>query len=94
VRPGDELAVRLTNHLDQPTNLHTHGLRVSPQDNSDNPFVQVDPGTSFDYPYRIPADHPAGTHWYHPHHHGMAADQLFGGLDGALLVDRPDFRRS
>lgn len=26
VRPGDELAVRLTNRLDQPTNLHTHGL--------------------------------------------------------------------
>jgi FtsP/CotA-like multicopper oxidase with cupredoxin domain len=88
VRPGDELAVRLTNHLDQPTNLHTHGLRVSPQGNSDNPFVRVDPGTSFDYLYRIPADHPAGTHWYHPHHHGMAADQLFGGLAGALLVDR------
>lgn len=64
VRPGDELAVRLTNHLDQPTNLHTHGLRVSPQGNSDNPFVQVDPGASFDYLYRIPPDHPAGTYWY------------------------------
>ena len=36
VRPGDELAVRLTNRLDQPTNLHTHGLRVSPEGNSDN----------------------------------------------------------
>jgi FtsP/CotA-like multicopper oxidase with cupredoxin domain len=87
VRPGDELAVRLTNHLDQPTNLHTHGLRVSPQGNSDNPFVRVDPGASFDYFYRVPADHPPGTHWYHPHHHGMVADQLFGGLAGALLVD-------
>ena len=41
--------MRLTNHLDQPTNLHTHGLRVSPQGNSDNPFVRVDPGASFDY---------------------------------------------
>ncbi len=61
VRPGDELAVRLTNQLDQPTNLHTHGLRVSPQANSDNPFLTVEPGTSFDYLYRVPADHPAGT---------------------------------
>lgn len=87
VRPGDELAVRLTNHLDQPTNLHTHGLRVSPQGNGDNPFVRVEPGAAFDYLYRIPGDHPPGTHWYHPHHHGVVADQLFGGLAGALLVD-------
>ena len=87
VRPGDELAVRLTNRLDQPTNLHTHGLRVSPQGNSDNPFLRVDPGTSFDYLIRVPTDHPAGTHWYHPHHHGTVADQVSGGLAGALIVD-------
>ncbi|WP_214368001.1 multicopper oxidase family protein [Pseudonocardia sp. H11422] len=87
VRPGDELTVRLTNRLDQPTNLHTHGLRVSPQANGDNPFIRVDPGASVDYLYRIPADHPAGTFWYHPHHHGLVADQIFGGLAGALLVD-------
>lgn len=87
VRPGDELAVRLTNRLDEPTNLHTHGLRVSPERNSDNPFLRIDPGTSFDYRYRIPADHPTGTFWYHPHAHGNVADQVFGGLFGALLVD-------
>ncbi|SPM38323.1 Multicopper oxidase with three cupredoxin domains (includes cell division protein FtsP and spore coat protein CotA) [Mycobacterium numidiamassiliense] len=87
VRPGDELAVRLTNRLDKPTNLHTHGLRVSPLGNSDNPFLRVDPGTSFDYLIQIPPDHPAGTFWYHPHHHGMVADQIFGGLVGALLID-------
>lgn len=89
VRPGDELAIRLSNRLDQPTNLHTHGLRISPQHNSDNPFLRIDPGTSFDYLYRIPPDHPAGTYWYHPHHHGTVADQIFGGLAGALLVDPP-----
>ncbi|MCE3553169.1 multicopper oxidase family protein [Pseudonocardia sp. RS11V-5] len=87
LRPGDELAVRLTNHLDQPTNLHTHGLRVSPQGNSDNPFLRIDPGASFDYRIPVPPDHPPGTHWYHPHYHGTVADQLFGGLAGALLVD-------
>lgn len=89
VRPGDELAVRLTNQLSEPTNLHTHGLRVSPMGNSDNPFVRIDPGTSFDYLFRIPPDHPAGTFWYHPHHHGMVANQVFGGLLGALLVEPP-----
>jgi FtsP/CotA-like multicopper oxidase with cupredoxin domain len=41
VRPGDLLRVRLVNHLDQPTNLHTHGVHVSPFGNGDNPFVTV-----------------------------------------------------
>ncbi|HEY2832626.1 MAG TPA: multicopper oxidase family protein [Sporichthyaceae bacterium] len=86
VRPGDELALRLTNNLSTPTNLHTHGLRVSPQGNADNPFVMVDPGASFDYRIQIPKDHPVGTFWYHPHHHGTTADQIFGGLAGALVV--------
>jgi FtsP/CotA-like multicopper oxidase with cupredoxin domain len=91
VRPGDELAVWLVNRLDQPTNLHTHGLRISPQGNSDNPFLRIEPGATFDYLFRISPDHPAGTFWYHPHHHGQVADQVFGGLVGALLVDRgPD----
>jgi FtsP/CotA-like multicopper oxidase with cupredoxin domain len=87
VRPGDLLRVRLVNRIDQPTNLHTHGLHVSPQGNSDNPFVTVEPGSSFDYAIRIPADHPAGTYWYHPHHHGTVADQIYAGLVGALLVE-------
>jgi FtsP/CotA-like multicopper oxidase with cupredoxin domain len=87
VRPGDLLRIRLVNHLDQPTNLHTHGLHVSPRDNGDNPFVAIGPGDSFDYAIRIPADHPAGTYWYHPHHHGTVADQIFAGLVGALLVE-------
>ena len=87
VRPGDLLRVRLENRLDQPTNLHTHGLHVSPHGNGDNPFVTIDPGGSFDYAIHITADHPAGTFWYHPHHHGTVADQIFAGLVGALLVE-------
>ena len=86
-RPGDMLRVRLVNHIGQPTNLHTHGLHVSPGGNSDNPFVTVEPGESFDYAITIPADHPAGTYWYHPHHHGTAADQIFAGMVGALLIE-------
>lgn len=71
-------------------NLHTHGLQVSPQGNSDNPFVTVEPGETFHYDYLIPADHPAGTFWYHPHHHGSAADQVYGGLYGAIVIGEPD----
>ena len=60
VQPGDVLSVRLSNSLDQPTNLHVHGLHVSPEGAGDNVFVVVNPGAAFDYEYRIPADHPPG----------------------------------
>ncbi|MEP6981952.1 MAG: multicopper oxidase family protein, partial [Nakamurella sp.] len=86
---GDHLGVDLVNILDEPTNLHTHGLQVTPQGNSDNPFVMIEPGRTFHYDYRIPADHPPGTYWYHPHHHGRTADQVFGGLYGAIVIGEP-----
>ena len=45
VRGGDTIRVAMRNGLDAPTNLHAHGLHVSPEDNGDNPFVSIDPGT-------------------------------------------------
>lgn len=87
VRPGDELVVTLDNRFDATTNLHTHGLHVSPEGDSDNVFVMVEPGQSHTYRYRIPTDHPSGTFWYHPHHHGQVAPQLSGGLAGAIIVE-------
>ncbi|WP_342779881.1 multicopper oxidase family protein [Lacisediminihabitans profunda] len=89
VRPGDTLTVTLTNRLNDPTNLHTHGLHVSPAGSSDNVFRRIDPGTTAEYRYEIPTDHPPGLFWYHPHHHGMAAQQVFGGLYGAIIVEDP-----
>ncbi|TFC84150.1 multicopper oxidase family protein [Cryobacterium sinapicolor] len=90
LRPGDRLRVRLRNGLADLTNLHVHGLHVSPEGNSDNPFVMIEPGAAFDYDYRLPGDHPPGLFWYHPHHHGLVADQVFGGLYGAILIDDPE----
>ncbi len=87
VRAGDVLDVELVNSMDVPTNLHVHGLHVSPQGNGDNVFVVIQPGQSFSYEYRLPADHPPGTYWYHPHHHGTVADQIFAGLYGAIIVE-------
>ena len=89
LRPGDRLRIRLVNRLDAPTNLHVHGLVVSPEGNGDNAFVTVRPGESFDYDHRLPDDHPPGVYWYHPHHHGSVADQVFGGLYGAIVVEDP-----
>ncbi|MBK7828223.1 multicopper oxidase domain-containing protein [Nannocystis sp.] len=68
------------------TNLHTHGLHVSPSGKSDNVFILVKPGQFFDYEIQVPKDHPPGTHWYHAHNHGSTATQLSNGMAGALIV--------
>lgn len=90
VRPGDTVRLTLRNSLDEPTNLHTHGLHVPPSGDSDNIFVMVAPGESRTYTYEIPADHSGGTFWYHPHHHGTVARQVAGGLAGAIIVEDDD----
>lgn len=89
-KPGDTININVTNKLGEPTNLHTHGLHVSPTGNSDNVFVEIKNGESFQYQYTLDADLPPGVYWYHPHHHGMAAPQVFGGLYGALIVEDPN----
>ena len=40
---------------DTPSNLHFHGMSVSPRGNSDNVFVHVHPGETFQYEVHIPA---------------------------------------
>jgi FtsP/CotA-like multicopper oxidase with cupredoxin domain len=68
------------------TNLHFHGLHVSPTGNSDNVMLELTPGHRFDYEVKIPLDHPAGTYWYHAHKHGAATIQLASGMAGALII--------
>ena len=89
LQPGDRLEVRLNNRLTDPTNLHVHGLHVSPEGHGDNVLNTVQPGESWDYDYQLPPDHPPGVYWYHPHHHGTVAEQVFGGLYGAIIVGDP-----
>jgi FtsP/CotA-like multicopper oxidase with cupredoxin domain len=89
-RLGDTMHVTLKNDLaDDPTNLHYHGMAVSPQGNSDNVFIHVHPGQQFDYEVRIPAAgrQAPGLFWYHPHAHGVVAKQMLGGMSGGLVVD-------
>jgi FtsP/CotA-like multicopper oxidase with cupredoxin domain len=69
------------------TNLHTHGFHVSPSGNSDNIFLIVKAGESFQYEYQIPPDHPSGVYHYHPHLHGAAHIQVFGGMVGAIIIE-------
>ncbi len=102
-KPGDRLALTLTNalppnqdpmpenhnlpHHFNTTNFHSHGLHVSPEGESDNVFRAMEPGGRYDIVIDIPADHPSGTFWYHPHHHGAVDAQLASGSFGALIVE-------
>jgi FtsP/CotA-like multicopper oxidase with cupredoxin domain len=103
-RLGDTMRISFRNALpdnrsDQPicgstrsdntSNLHFHGMAVSPKGNSDNVFVCVDPGREFEYEVHIPATgrQRPGLFWYHPHAHGVVAKQILGGMSGGLAVD-------
>ena len=110
VNTGDLLRIRVVNelpanpdsteparHLRYPnsTNLHTHGLHVTPGLVSpgvygdfvvDDPDMGVQPGESRQHEFRIAPDHPAGAYWYHPHLHGSTAIQIGSGMAGALII--------
>jgi FtsP/CotA-like multicopper oxidase with cupredoxin domain len=103
VQPGDVLRITLTNSLPpnsdvapvdmelphhfNTTNFHSHGMHVSPEGISDNIFREMEPGGSYDIEIAVPHDHPRGTYWYHPHHHGSADVQISSGMAGALVVE-------
>jgi suppressor of ftsI len=87
VRPGERIELELVNHLMEPTNLHFHGLHVSPGGEADNIFRMVNPDERVQYVLEIPLDHPTGTFWYHPHMHHLALEQVFGGMSGVIVID-------
>jgi FtsP/CotA-like multicopper oxidase with cupredoxin domain len=87
VRPGDRIRIHLINHLSEPTNLHFHGLRVTPDGTGDNMHISVPPGASFDYAFLVPTSQPAGFFWYHDHLHGLTEAHVMAGLSGAILID-------
>jgi FtsP/CotA-like multicopper oxidase with cupredoxin domain len=89
IRPGDQVRIRFANHLAEATNLHFHGLHVSPSGNADNVFLEVPPGENQSYEFSLPQSHRGGTFWYHPHIHHLIARQLWAGLAGLLIVRGP-----
>jgi FtsP/CotA-like multicopper oxidase with cupredoxin domain len=82
----------------QITNLHYHGMHVTPTTRTfegqkvygDNVLLNLPPGKSR-FRFQVPKDHDQGTFWYHAHRHGCTDDQVFRGLAGLLLVG--DVRR-
>ncbi|MEL6930460.1 MAG: multicopper oxidase family protein [Cyanobacteria bacterium J06600_6] len=89
-QPGDKVRIHFTNNLEQPTNIHYHGLHIPLTGNADNVFLHIKPKEKLTYEFQIPQNHPSGTFWYHPHLHGLVAEQLFGGLAGLFIVRGED----
>lgn len=86
VRSGETVRLNFTNNLPEVTNLHLHGLHVSPS--VDDPLAEIQPGESRLYEFMLP-NFSSGTFWYHPHLHGKVAEQLYAGLLGTIIVEGP-----
>lgn len=56
--------------------LHAHGDVVK--------------GGIVDYTIAIPAQHPPGSYWFHPHMHGISVNQISAGLAGIITIGRAD----
>jgi FtsP/CotA-like multicopper oxidase with cupredoxin domain len=80
LQPGGHLDLSLTNRLSTLTDLHFHGMHVSPTGDADNMSISVAPGDRFVYHLDIPADHPQGTFWYHDHELCGSEDMSMPGM--------------
>jgi suppressor of ftsI len=73
------------------TNLHFHGLHVSPDAPQDDVIsMMAMPGQTLHYVVDIPSDQPPGLYWYHTHPHGESYQQSLDGMSGAIVVDGID----
>ncbi len=94
VQPGDTIEIDYTNNLPvstsppDTTNLHFHGLTVSPNAPADETIDTIAmPGQTLHYVVQIPTDQQSGLYWYHPHSHGVSNWQVENGMAGAIVID-------
>jgi suppressor of ftsI len=99
--PGDVLKITYINDLPSEssetcavnpcmnmTNLHFHGLTVSPEAPQDDVLrMMAMPGKVLHYSVKIPRDHPPGLFWYHTHPHGESHRQVLDGMSGAIVIE-------
>ena len=99
--PGDQLKITYINDLPAKpqesclatpcmdmTNLHFHGLAISPDAPQDDVLTTMAmPGKTLNYSVQIPKDHPPGLYWYHTHPHGESYRQALDGMSGALVIE-------
>ena len=99
-RPGNDILITYRNRMDEQrrepclvgpcmnmTNLHFHGLHVSPQKGQDDVITMAAlPGETLHYRVVVPKDQPPGLYWYHTHPHGESYQQALDGMSGALVI--------
>src|ERR1700724_1328291 len=99
--PGDTLKIAYINDLPPTppekclagpcmdmTNLHFHGLAISPHAPQDDVLTMMAmPGKTLNYTVQIPKDHSPGLYWYHTHPHGESYRQALDGMSGALVIE-------
>jgi len=104
VVPGGVITLRYVNNLPTQsdeecatarcrnmTNLHFHGLHVSPERPQDDVLTTMAmPGESLDYKVVVPSYSAPGLYWYHTHPHGESARQDLDGMSGAIIVEGID----
>jgi suppressor of ftsI len=100
-RPGSVLNVEYKNELATPsredcvghpcmqmTNLHFHGLHVSPNGPQDDVLDMIaSPGQTLHYSVQVPPQQPPGLYWYHTHPHGESYVQDLDGMSGAIVIE-------
>ncbi|MBW0166987.1 MAG: multicopper oxidase domain-containing protein [Vulcanococcus sp.] len=66
------------------TNTHYHGLNTSPKGYGDN--VDIENREDYINSIKVPKSHHEGLSWWHPHFHGSANGQVYGGAFGNLQI--------
>ena len=86
--PAKSLETCAVNPCMNMTNLHFHGLTVSPNAPQDDVLGMLAmPGQVLHYSVEIPRDHPPGLFWYHTHPHGESQRQVLDGMSGAIVIE-------
>ena len=80
---GEQAIINVQNNLDEPTNIHWHGL-VIPSNMDGHPMNIISAGSSYTYNFQV--NQRASFYWYHPHPDGATASQVFKGLAGGFIV--------
>lgn len=82
---GDRVKINFKNRIpDQASTIHWHGLDI-PAVQDGNPSDPVASGSDRTYEFSVPMGS-AGSYWYHPHPHGLTAEQVYRGLAGPFIV--------
>ncbi len=77
---GEEVVVRVTNHMNEPSSVHWHGLLLPGYMDGVkgfNGYPGIEPGQTFTYRFTVKQN---GTYWYHAHTKGQEQDGLYGAL--------------